>query len=92
MWQLTAYLENLQSDPAAEPSEWLPPDDGGDAPKSAIQVLTGRQLVSWLAETTIIVFLKTNVFLLANLFMQFLPGMIEIASHASFSNLTGCSP
>ena len=78
---MATYLSNVRSDPAAEPSEWLPPDDGGDAPKSAIQVLTGRQLVSWLAETTVIVFLKNNVFLLANPFMQFLPGMIEIASH-----------
>ena len=38
--QVATHLSNVRSDPAAEPSEWLPPDDGGDAPKSAIQVLT----------------------------------------------------
>ena len=40
VWQVATYLSNVRPDPAAEPSEWLPPDDGGDAPKSTIQVLT----------------------------------------------------
>ena len=47
------------------------PDDGGDAPKSTIQVLTPA---SQLAETTVIVFFKNNVFLLVNLNVQFPPG------------------
>ena len=44
------------------------PDDGGDAPKSTIQVLTPA---SQLVETTVIVFLKNNVFLLAEPNVQF---------------------
>ena len=47
------------------------PDDGGDAPKSTIQVFTSA---SQLAETTVIVFFKNNVFLLVNLNVQFPPG------------------
>ena len=47
------------------------PDDGGDAPKSTIQVLSPA---SQLAETTVIVFFKNNVFLLVNLNVQFPPG------------------
>ena len=69
---MAAYLSNVRSDPAAEPSEWPAAlDDGGDAPKSTIQVLTPT---SQLAETTVIVFLKNNVFLLVNLNVQFPPG------------------
>ena len=59
------------------------PDDGGDAPKSTIQVLSPA---SQLAETTVIVFLKNNVFLLVNLNVQFPPGNdINVPSCMSLS-------
>ena len=64
------------------------PDDGGDAPKSTIQVLTPA---SQLAETTVIVFFKNNVFLLVNLNVQFPPGNdINVPSCSFLKSFTVC--